>query len=104
MLVIRRKTDEMVRLCQILYAVETCLMNEKNVAIFLKITIHFLLPCKGYSLYTMVSLGQKLKMQKTCEKPFYKNTGVGLCKKLFQTTPNIREMTQFSKSPIFQRL
>ena len=29
----------------------------------------------------MVSLGQKLKRPKTCEKPFYKNIRVVLCKK-----------------------
>ena len=29
----------------------------------------------------MVGLGQKLKMSKTCEKPFYKNIRVVLCKK-----------------------
>ena len=29
----------------------------------------------------MVSLGQKLKMRKTCEKRFYKNIRVILCKK-----------------------
>ena len=29
----------------------------------------------------MVSLGQKLKMPKKCEKPFYKNIKVLLCKK-----------------------
>ena len=29
----------------------------------------------------MVSLGQKLKMPKTCEKRFYKNIRVVLCKK-----------------------
>ena len=29
----------------------------------------------------MVSLGLKLKMAKTCEKPFYKNIKVFLCKK-----------------------
>ena len=37
--------------------------------------------CKGYSLCKMVSFGQKLKMPKTCNKPFYKNTRVVLCKK-----------------------
>ena len=36
MLAIRRKTDEMVRLCQILYAVETCLMNKKKCLNFFK--------------------------------------------------------------------
>ena len=29
----------------------------------------------------MVNLGQKLKMQKTCEKPFYKIIRVLLCEK-----------------------
>ena len=38
---------------------------------------------------------QKLKMPKTCEKPFYKNSKVVLCKKPFEKTPNIREMRQF---------
>ena len=40
----------------------------------------------------MVSLGQKLKMPKTCEKRFYKNIRVVLCKKPLEKTPNIREM------------
>ena len=35
---------------------------------------------KGYSLCKMVSLGQKLKMPKACEKQFYKNVTVVLCK------------------------
>ena len=52
-------------------------------------------PCKAYSLCKMVSLGQKLKMPKTCEKPFYKNITVVLCKKPLAKTPNIPEMTQF---------
>ena len=38
-------------------------------------------PCKGYSLCKMVRLGQKLKMPKACEKPFYNNITVVLCKK-----------------------
>ena len=37
-------------------------------------------PCKGYSLCEMLSLGQKLKMPKTCQKPFYKNIRVVLRK------------------------
>ena len=41
----------------------------------------------------MVSLGQKLKMSKTCEKPFYKNVRFVLCKTPLEKTPNIREMT-----------
>ena len=43
----------------------------------------------------MVSLGQKVKMPKTCEKPFYKNITVVVCKKQLQKTPNIREMRIF---------
>ena len=36
---------------------------------------------KGYRLCKMVSLGQKLKWPKTCEKRFYKHVRVVLCKK-----------------------
>ena len=38
-------------------------------------------PCIGYSLCKMISLSRKLKMPKTCEKPFYKNSTVALCKR-----------------------
>ena len=38
-------------------------------------------PCKGYNLCKMVSVGQKLKMPKTCKKPFYKKMRVVLWKK-----------------------
>ena len=37
-----------------------------------------------YSLCKMVSLGQKLKMPKTCEKSFYKTIRVALCKNLLE--------------------
>ena len=37
----------------------------------------------------MVSFGQKLKMPKTCEKPFYKNIGIVLRKTPLRKTPNI---------------
>ena len=40
----------------------------------------------------MVSLGQKLKMPKTCEKPFYKNIKVVLCKK------TARKDTKYSRN------
>ena len=53
---------------------------------------------KGYRLSKMVSLAQKLKMPKTCEKPFNKNITVVVCKKPHQKTPNIREMRQLWKS------
>ena len=51
--------------------------------------------CKGYSPCKMLSLGQKLEMPKTCEKPFYKNIRVVLCKKPLEKTPNIREKRRF---------
>ena len=60
--------------------------------------------CKGYSLCKMVSLGQKLKMPKTCEKPFYRNIRVVLCKKKpLENTPNIPERRQFGKLAILLR-
>ena len=37
--------------------------------------------CKGYSSCKMVSLGQKLKMPKTCDKRLYKDIRLVLCKK-----------------------
>ena len=46
-------------------------------------------------LCKMVTLGQKLKMPKRCEKPSYKIIRVVLCKKPHEKTPNIREMRQF---------
>ena len=61
-------------------------------------------PCKGYSLCKMVSLVQKLKMLKTCEKPFYKNSTLVLCKKRLEKAPNIGEKRQSLKSTITQRL
>jgi len=42
----------------------------------------------------MVSLGQKLKLPKTCEKPF-NNIRVDLLKKGIEKTPNIGEMREF---------
>ena len=61
-------------------------------------------PCKGYSLCKIVSLGQKLKMPKTCQNSFYESIRVVLCKKPLEKTPNIREMRRFWKSAILQRL
>ena len=60
--------------------------------------------CKGYSLCKMVSLGQKLKFTKTCEKRFFNHIRVVLCKKQLEKTPNIREIRRFWKSAIVQRL
>ena len=57
-------------------------------------------PCKGYSLCKMVSLGQKLKMRKTCEKPFYKNIRVVLCKKpLEKNTKYSKKWDDFENRP-----
>ena len=37
--------------------------------------------CKGYSPCKILTLGQKLKFQKTCQNPLYKSFRVVLCKK-----------------------
>ena len=52
----------------------------------------------------IVSLGQKLKLKKTCEKLFFNHIRVVLCEKPLEKTPNIRQMRRFSKSAIMQRL
>ena len=49
-------------------------------------------PCMNYSPCKMVSLVQKLKMRKTCEKSFYDHIRVVVCKKPLQKSPNIRKM------------
>ena len=51
--------------------------------------------CKGYSLCKILTLGQKLNFQKTCQNPFYKSFRVVLCKKPLEKTPNIREIRPF---------
>ena len=45
----------------------------------------------------MLSLGEKLKFSKTCEKRFQKHIGVVFCKKQLKKTPSIRKMTSFGK-------
>ena len=42
---------------------------------------------KGYSPCKILTLGQKLKFQKTCQNPFYKSFTVVLHKKPLQKTP-----------------
>ena len=62
---------------------------------------------KGYSLCKMVSLAQKLKMPKRCEKRFYDHIRVAVCKKPLLKTPNTRKMRAFwkwSKLATTQRL
>ena len=46
-------------------------------------------PCK------ILSLGQKIKLPKTCEKRPYKDIRVLLCKKRVEKTANIRKMREF---------
>ena len=53
--------------------------------------------CKGYSLCKMVSLGQKIKLPKTCEKRFYRHITDVLYKKQLPKTTHIREIRRFSK-------
>ena len=55
--------------------------------------------CKGYSPCKILTLGQKIKLPKTCEKRFYKHIRVVLCKKRLQKTANIRKMRAFWKWP-----
>ena len=56
-------------------------------------------PCKGYSLCKTVTLGQKLKISKTCQKKCRVTLEFFLCKTPLQKTPNIRKMVTFSKWP-----
>ena len=63
--------------------------------------------CEGYSLGKMVSLAQKLKMPKTCDKRLYKHIRLVLCKKRLQKAANIWEMRPFwklAKTATMQRL
>ena len=55
----------------------------------------------------MVSLGQKLKMAKTCDKRLYKHIRLVLCKKRLQKAANIWEIRPFwklAKMATMQRL
>ena len=55
--------------------------------------------CKGYSPCKILSLGQKIKLPKTCQKRFYKHIQLVLYKKRLQKTANIRKMRAFWKWP-----
>ena len=52
-------------------------------------------PCMGYSPCKMVSLGQKLKMLKRCEKRSYDHIKVVVSKKALQKTPNTGKIRGF---------
>ena len=53
----------------------------------------------GYSPWKMVSLGQKLKMPKRCEKRFYCHIRVVAGRKPLEKTLNVRKMRAFLKWP-----
>ena len=50
---------------------------------------------KGYRVCKIVTLGQKLKMDKNMLKTFLQHIAVVLCKKRLQKTANIRKMRAF---------
>ena len=58
---------------------------------------------KGYSLCKMVSLGQKLKMPKTCEKRLYEHIRVNVCRKPLKKTRNIRKKEHFENGQNWPR-
>ena len=47
----------------------------------------------------MVSLAQKIKLLKRCQKGLQRHLAILLCKKWLQKTPNVREKTSFRKWP-----
>ena len=59
--------------------------------IILKISHH----AKAIPLAKNITLGQKLKFQKTCQNPFCKSFPAAVCKKTAPKTLNIREMRAF---------
>ena len=50
---------------------------------------------KAIAYCKILTLGQKLKFQKTCQNPFYKSFTVVVCKKPLEKTLNIREIRLF---------
>ena len=54
---------------------------------------------QGYSACKTLSLGQKIKLPKTCEQCFHKQIKVLLCKKRLEKTVNIPKMRAFWKWP-----
>ena len=57
----------------------------------------------GYRPSKMVSLGQKLKMPKRCEKRLYDYIKVVLCKKPLHKTPNNRKRQHFENGQNWPR-
>ena len=56
-------------------------------------------PCKVYSPCKMVSLGEKLKMPKTWEKPFYKIIIMFLCKNRSKKQQILEKWDNFENRP-----
>ena len=60
--------------------------------------------CKGYSPFILLTLGQRLKFQKTCQNPFYKSFRVLLCKKTalkntkYSTNESILNISHYAKA------
>ena len=55
--------------------------------------------CKGYSLCKIVSLGQKLKFIKTCEKRFFNHIRVVLCKSRLKKHQIFEKWDHFENRP-----
>ena len=55
--------------------------------------------CKGYRLCKRVTLAQKIKFKRACQKRHWDLIRVTLCKKRLQKTAKIRKMTSFWKWP-----
>ena len=87
------------------FVVVLCKNSSKKLQIFQKWD-HFEIgpSCKGYTLCKILTLGQKLKFQKTCQNAFYKSFTVVMCKKTLEKTPNTRKMRPIWKWAIMQRL
>ena len=66
------------------------LVFEKIRLIFDKWTL-----CKGYSLYKLVSLGQRIKLRKACEKRLYKHIRGFVWVKRLGKTANIKKIRRF---------
>ena len=56
-------------------------------------------PSKGYSLCKIVTLGEKLKMQKNMLKTFLQHIAIVLCKRRLEKSANNRQMRAFWKLP-----
>ena len=55
--------------------------------------------CKGYSLCKIVTLGQKLKLKKTCKKRFFNHVRVVLCKKRLRKHQMFEKWDDFENRP-----